>query len=181
MKLLEKIKEVFGKEHIEKCLSTTNEVIFFVLEQKKGQNAEVASEVEDEDIAFKVLNPQKKTLYFLAIDGGLIPSHNYEGTRADFALFSQDKFCLVELKTDSTSSSRVKKNIKKAYTQIKATLDYLKQEGIDTSAYTLEAYIVLPNGLHQAMRAPSETEDRFVEFTEEYNGSLFEKKNETEF
>lgn len=181
MKLLEKLKEVFGKEHIEKCLSTTSDVLFFVFEPKKGKNAEISSEVEDEDIAFKVTNPEKKTLYFLAIDGGLIPSHNYEGVRADFAIFSQDKFCLVELKTDSKSSNRVKKNIKKAYEQIKATLDYLEQEGIDTSNYNLEAYIVLPRGLHHAMRAPSEAEDRFVEFTEEYNGSLFEKKNETEF
>lgn len=178
--LIEKLKDAFGEKHIEQCLSSTKESLFFVFENEDTKKSEMQK--EELEKSFRVRNPQQKVVYLLAIDEGLVPTENYTEERCDFALFSSDKICFVELKLNATSQRRIRENIKKGYSQIIKTLKLLSENDIDLSNYQLEAYIVSPEELRQAiLRAPAESNAREAKFEKLYGGKLFDKKNETEF
>jgi hypothetical protein len=181
--LIEKLKNAFGEEHVRACLTSTTDALFFVFDTAEGGKSEIALTADDEDKVFKVHNPSQKEVYFLAIDEGLIPTENYKGKRPDFALFSEKKVCLVELKANMTSYKKVKRNIKQALEeQIIPVLNYLKDEGINFSDYDFEVYVVIPSDLYRkGMRAPAEANLRAIQFDEDYGGRFFEDKNETEF
>ena len=87
---------------------------------------------------FTVKNPTERDIHFLAIDHCLFLSDN--SSRCDFAVFDDETFCLVEIKTASLGQRRNQRI--KAEDQLKESVLFFRDK-IEDPEKTIEAYVCL--------------------------------------
>jgi len=118
---------------------------------------------------FKVLNPRKKEIGFIAVDECLFSSS--DGSRADCAIYDKDSYCLIELK--DCKLKRIPANRRKAKKQLIASLEFL-QENIKITK-KLEAYICVTCTKENktTMIPRADNQEAKAEFEEFYNTKLF--------
>ncbi len=95
---------------------------------------------------FKILNPAKKDLYLLSVDGCWFDSS--DKSRCDGIVFDDKELCFFELKLNSTSTKnkRRKENFKKAISQLETTINYTKKSFLDKKVmikHKMEAFICM--------------------------------------
>ena len=113
-----------------------NCAVFFVFDDENG--SKIVN--EESEKTFKVSNENALRVYFLPIDNALItgkdsfPVFQEDGQnsnpRCDFALFTENALCLVELKMNMTTDSELSKSSKaeEALKQLWNTLDFILSE-----------------------------------------------------
>jgi ferredoxin len=117
--LEQQITSVFEKCIPNNCLETTDLDIFEVLDEGKSKI------VPESQGQFKIINPNKEPLYFLAIDKCIFFDEK-DPKRCDFAIFSEDIFVFVELKECKGKNRR--ENAGKAIKQLEETLKQFKNK-----------------------------------------------------
>lgn len=135
-------------------------------------------EAEIERSFFSIYNPNLKPVYLWAIDGCFMRTS--DEMRCDCSLFTESEFCFVEFKLNASTAtlSGIKKNRRKAYKQLKTTVNLLFNaltlKNLTLGDVTLEAYICTP-----PVWPSNDTslDSERIEFLEHYGVSLFEKNN----
>lgn len=177
---------IFGQTRVSTCLSTSvKHKEFLVADDEETSQSYIVPEENSsilEEECFKILNPQSKEIKVLSIDACfLIPEYGYNEQKCDCAIFSNDKFCFVELKTNASSRKKITDNIKKAIKQLGKTINYFDDNNIDFTEYELEAYVVLKPRLYRTSPAAlTSKQERRRRFFDEFEVDLFEDK-ETKF
>ncbi len=131
------LAQIFDKERFAEYCQTQNNAIFYVLDQDKEYSKIV---FEESDKTFEVKNENALSIHFLPIDNALITAQDKfpifqedgqnKNPRCDFALFTENVLCLVELKMNMTSENERSKSNKAedAVKQIWNTLDFILSE-----------------------------------------------------
>lgn len=180
--MLDRIKAKFGEQRTNNCLSSESKTEFYVTENDTTNQSYIVLQSEksiDLDRCLIVKNPLQKNINHISIDGCfLTEQHGYSGEKCDFVVFDDEKFCFVELKTKAVSKKNTRKNLKKARSQLGATINYFDDNEIDFSQHSLEAYIVFENKLYPTDQAS--VKERRKSFFDKYEVDLFEE-SELEF
>lgn len=129
------LAKIFESRNFATYCQTQNHTIFFVLDQESTYSKII---FEENDKTFKVSNENALSIHFLPIDNTLITAqdnfHTFvedgKAPRCDFALFTENMLCLVELKMNMTTDSEFSKSSKAedAIKQIWNTLDFILLE-----------------------------------------------------
>lgn len=179
--MLEILQEIFSLQRVRDCLSTDERSRFLIEENETTNVSQIIVQGVDPNHPEKCLivnNPNQDTINHISIDGCfLTPETEYFGEKCDLAVFNNEKFCFVELKTNAYSSSNVGNNLRKARRQLGATINYFDNEGVDFSNHNLEAIIVLRNNLYPSNQAGINERRRW--FYDEYEVDLFERREIT--
>ena len=132
------IANAFPEKVQNQCLEvqTTQEFHIYDTDEGKSKICE-----NNEPIHFSVMNPNGKSISFLAIDKCLF-SDEEDQKRCDCALFDDSTFCFVEIKTGMGSLSTLKVYRKNAREQLLKTIAYFKQR-INFDNFQIEAYIAV--------------------------------------
>jgi hypothetical protein len=123
---------------------------------------------------FNVINA--KIVGFVPIDGkkGLL---GFGDSHCDFVFFDENDFCFVEFKLNATSEEEraIRKNVKKATDQLKATISWFNYKlSKNYAGLNKEAYVCTPEFYPKF----SATWGGFMtEFLEDYQTDLFQIKN----
>jgi len=180
--MIDEIKNIFGEQRTNNCLSVENRVEFLIAEDEATNRSYIVPNSQKNislDECLIVKNPLQKEVSHLSIDACfLTQQHGYSGEKCDFIAFADEKFCFVELKSNATSKKKTRENLKKARNQLGATIDYFDDNNLDFSEYTLEAYIVLKSKLYPTDQAS--IKERRKKFFDKYEVDLFEE-SEVEF
>jgi hypothetical protein len=155
--------------NIDDCLETLNKQHFFIQDDVKNQPAFI----KELDGQFEVYNPTQKEINFLKIDDCLEFDKNSQ--KCDCAVFDDDTFCFIELKTmtsDKTSTKNKRRKI--AQNQLKYTIKNFKDNEIVKNK-TLEAYVSITCMQDDRLvKIPNiQNQDTILEFEEEYKTALF--------
>ena len=126
----------------------------------------------DENKIFSIKNA--RTVCFIPIDGknGLLGGIS----NCDFVFWNKKDFCFVELKLNATiiEDRPIRKNRKKAISQLKNTIDFFDSKlGKDYSDLNLQAYVATPDVYPRENTAWQSLK---VEFLEEVGIDLFENR-----
>jgi hypothetical protein len=124
---------------------------------------------EEESIHFKVLNPNQKEVHFLAIDKCILYDDAKE--HCDFAVFDDATFSFVEIKARHPEHKRRNQDKKKACRQLKETIGYFVEKGINFEKINLEAIICLTSEVTHPV-ANSESQNAVAEFLFSFNAKL---------
>jgi hypothetical protein len=125
---------------------------------------------------FNVINA--KIVGFIPIDGkkGLL---GFGDSHCDFVFFDENDFCFVEFKLNATSEEEraIRKNVKKATDQLKATISCFDVKlAKNYAGLNKEAYVCTPESYPRF----SATWGGFMnEFLEDYQTDLFQITNKT--
>lgn len=131
------------------------------------------------DACFSVINEYSDDIYFIPIDGknGLF---GFGNSNCDAIIFNKEYFCFLEFKLNATSTKEraIRKNRKKAISQLSKTINYFDEKlEKDYCGLYLEAFVSTPTTYPRKDTAWMDLE---VQFLEEYGIPLFET-NEKEF
>lgn len=167
------------------CIETRTETIFWIDEYsseetipKKIRGKSFVLIETDDELLFTVKNPNRKDIYFLAIDQGIFDgTKKYELGRCDFALFDDARFCFIENKK-VTLKHRGKERLE-AYKQLKEIILKFK-EHLDFGHYQIEAQLSFKSNRKIYPRETSSNQDIVKEFDDELAVALFEN-NDIEF
>ena len=99
----------------------------------------------------------------------------FKASYCDTIIFDNNYFCFLEFKLNATSVEirAIRKNRKKAISQLSNTIDYFDNKlDKDYSGLNLEAFVVTPRTYPRKDTAWSNFE---IEFLEKYGIPLFEK------
>jgi len=107
---------------IEDCTKNISLKNFFI----KDDESSKISIIVQENGQFKVINKTSENINFLAIDGCMYSSS--DASRCDCAVFDDNVFCFIELKTCKIKSRNV--NRAKADKQLKETIIKFKNENL---------------------------------------------------
>lgn len=179
--MVEQLKEIFGSIRTDSCISSDDREKFYITENERTACSYIVDKNEkcELDECFIIRNISKKQIHHLSVDACfLTPEYGYEGSKCDFAVFDNEKFCFVELKTNAYSEKRVESTLKIARKQLITTINYFKEKEVDFSEYSLEAYIVLKDNLYPNTSADKQR--RKINFYDKCEVELFEE-SETEF
>jgi len=127
---------------------------------------------------FAINNTNRKPIHLWAIDGCFMGPA--DTIRCDCSLFTESEFCFVEFKLNASTStpSGIKKNRRKAYKQLKATINLLFNaltlKNLTFGNVIFEAYICTPPVWPSK---DTSLDSERIEFLEHYGVSLFEKNN----
>ncbi|MCF8374548.1 MAG: hypothetical protein K9H64_23215 [Bacteroidales bacterium] len=132
----------------------------------------------DPDKCFSIKNQNNEEIFFIPIDGkdGLL---GFGESYCDATIFSKKYFCFLEFKFNATSITdrAIRKNRKKAISQLSNTIDYFDIKlNRNYSGLSLEAYVSTPPKYPRKDTAWVNFE---VEFLEEYGMPLFETNEKT--
>lgn len=124
----------------EKCLKILNDQQFGICDPDDvTKKTPCHIQVDQNGIThFKVENPTERDIHFLAVDHCLFLSDN--SSRCDFAVFDDETFCLVEIKTASLGQRRNQRI--KAEDQLKESVLFFRDK-IKDPEKTIEAYVCL--------------------------------------
>lgn len=124
---------------------------------------------EEQPAHFKVLNANRKEVHFLAIDKCILYDDAKE--HCDFAVFDDATFSFVEIKVRHPEHKRRNQDKKKACRQLKETIAYFQEKGIDFQDINLEAIICLTSEETHPV-ANSESQNAVAEFLFSFNAKL---------
>ena len=166
--MLNSLKEKFPHLEEKKCLEFLNEEYFEIIDDDEDKKAYIVRE----NGQFKVLNPAKKEIVFLAIDECLFDSS--DSSRADCAVFDEKVIAFIELK--HCKPKKISTHRRKAKTQLATIIDFFQRNIVLDRE--LEAYICVTcfddEGVRIELPRASNLEAQ-LEFEEEYNTPLFYK------
>ena len=180
--MVEKLRDKFGEERVNNCLSSDNREYFLVAEDDSTNQSYIVPSTEtsiDVDKCVEIQNPSSNEINHISIDGCFLTSqYGYEDEKCDLIVFDDSKFCFVELKSNAESQKQTSKNLRKARNQLGKTINFFDNNGLDFTTHNLEAYIILKNRLYPTDQAS--IKERRKKFFDEYEVDLFEK-SEIEF
>ena len=131
-----------------------------------------STKIINENGQFKIINNTNKNLSFLKIDNCV--GFDEDTQKCDCAIFNDDVFCFIELKTMTSDKQNLKtKRRKKAEEQLKYTIISFKDEELIQNK-TLEAYVSITcfknENLIPVPLTPNQ--DKILEFKEDFNVKL---------
>jgi len=159
-------------DRVKESYRFSKQELFYIIEENTGTSAVAEYEVDKK--AFCIINPHRKTIHFLPIDGkqGVLA---YDDSYCDALIFDNTIASFLEFKLNATSTEEraIRKNRKKAISQLKNTIAFFDQKlNNDYKGLALEAIVVTPETYP---RADTSWSDMSIEFLEETGISLFEK------
>ncbi len=117
------------------CL-TIEKRLAFEIEDPEG---ELPCRLVESGGQFRVMNPQAKSIHFLAVDFCFLGTS--DKAKPDCALFDEKVLKLVELKDTKTNGRAIAR--KKAIVQLASYYSVMQDKGMDLSDYRVEAIIAL--------------------------------------
>jgi len=174
MNNLEKLNQNLHKvkSNINDFIQKNTEDLFYIIDIQGL--SKIYDSCIDESECFKVINVENSNIFFIPIDGkdGLL---GFKASYCDTIIFDNNYFCFLEFKLNATSVEirAIRKNRKKAISQLSNTIDYFDNKlDKDYSGLNLEAFVVTPRTYPRKDTAWSNFE---IEFLEKYGIPLFEK------
>lgn len=137
--VLNRIKTAFPKTEANTCLQTLADSEFYIYDHETEGKCYTHKDVVG-IIHFTVENSSTNPVYFLAIDKCLL-ADNDRTKRCDCAVFDDQTFCFIEIKTTSSMTQR-KKLRREAKNQLKIAISLFREHNVFTTEY-LEAYVCL--------------------------------------
>jgi hypothetical protein len=159
----EAIESAFPQVITGLCLQTETRSAFYIYDSEVEPRRCYISEKETEKIHFTVYNPASAEVVFLAIDKCIFDDQG--PARCDFALFTDSKFCFVEIKDVKTRGRRRARL--QAKDQLISTIDQFIQRGVSFNNQELMAIVcfvkkeLYPSISAQYIDTLVEFEDRF--------------------
>ena len=168
--LLEELKKI---DRVEDCHDTSSAEHFFIVEEEKSGTSVIVEQVDENEVFFSVINPNKEVINFIPIDGknGML---KYDGSYCDAVIFENRFFTFLEFKLNPTSSVEraVRRNRKKAVQQLLNTIAFFDEKLVrNYQDLTLEAIIATPDIYP---RKDTAWDSIAIEFLEEYGIPLYE-------
>lgn len=172
--MIELINEAYANCNLNHCLEVENSQSFIVVDTTGGRS-EIFRESELPPFPYLTIkNPNEKNINFLAIDECIYFSA--DGKKCDCAVFDENRFCFVEIKSGMGKSRRHKKQ--EAAEQLKNAIRLFKNN-IDFSSYEIEAILCV--GFKTSFpRIKASSIYLSKDFQDSLNAELFEG-NEIEF
>jgi len=169
--LLEELKNI---DRVEDCYETSSAERFFIVEEEKSGTSVIVEQVDENDVFFSVINPNKEAINFIPIDGkdGIL---RYDGSYCDVVIFEDHFFSFLEFKLNVTSSAEraIRQNRKKAAQQLVNTIEFFDEKlARNYQGLTLEAIIATPDDIYP--RRDTAWDSIAIEFLEEYGIPLYE-------
>jgi hypothetical protein len=162
------IETIFPQSRTGKCIET-EKGDFQVFDSETEPKRCYVRRSEEEPVHFKVLNPNRKEIHFLAIDKCILYDDAKE--HCDFAVFNQEAFSFVEIKARHPEHKRRNQDKKKACGQLKQTIGYFVEKGISFENVNLEAIVCLTSEETHPV-ANSESQNAVAEFLFSFNAKL---------
>lgn len=132
------IKEAFPQTETNNCLQTLTDTKFHIYDHETKKRCYVQNDPNGVK-HFTVENADGRSIHFLAVDKCLLTDAELT-QRCDCAVFDEQTFCFVEIKTTSSMTQR-KKLRRDAKDQLKAAIAYFRNN-VDYAAVQVEAYAV---------------------------------------
>lgn len=160
------------------CLSSNNSEVFFIDDSKAHKKCIIFDSVVNEGEFVKIINPNKKIIFLLALDGCFF-GEGKSPKRCDCIFFDDATFCFAELKLEALSNyeDTITKNREEAVRQLRTTIEFfnsrLKNDYLD---FLKEAYVCTPPHYPQKNTALSETA---IIFSDEFGVTFFEANEKT--
>ena len=137
--MLDSIKAAFPRTEVKACLQTLTDSEFHIYDHETEKRCYV--QVNLEGIKhFTVKNADKRSVHFLAIDKCLLMDDE-RTQRCDCAVFDDQTFCFIEIKTTSSMTQR-KKLRREAKNQLKAAINFFRNK-VAFDSIQIEAYVSL--------------------------------------
>ena len=158
-------------ENIDDCLELVLQKHFFIQDEDGSSSAFI----KYDNGQFEVKNDTDNNISFMKIDSCLEFKENYQ--KCDCAIFNDDVFCFIELKTLESDKSTIKsKRRKKAENQLQYTIENFQDEDIIKNK-KLEAYVSLTcNRDDKLTEIPNiSNKDKELEFIEDFKTRLYYK------
>ena len=140
------LKTVLKDRNIKPCLSLKDSSIFYIDDSTEQKKCIILDEVENASEFLKIINPNKKTLFLLAVDGCFF-GDGKPPKRCDCIFFDDIIFCFAELKFKSFTEhlDNIENNRKDAITQLLLTIDFFdKRLNNNYLNFNKEAYVCTP-------------------------------------
>lgn len=168
--LLEELKNI---DRVEDCHDTSSAEHFFIVEEAKSGTSIIVEQVDENDVSFSVINPNKEVINFIPIDGknGML---RYDDSYCDAVIFENTLFTFLEFKLNATSAAEraVRRNRKKAVQQLLNTIQFFDEKlARNYQGLTLEAIIATPNVYP---RKDTAWDSIAIKFLEEHGIPLYE-------
>jgi hypothetical protein len=133
------IKLAFPQTEINGCLQTLTDAKFHIYDHETEKRCYVHTETEGIK-HFTVENMDGRPVHFLAIDKCMLADDKLT-QRCDCAIFDEQTFCFIEIKTTSSMTQR-KKLRREAKNQLKAVIAYFRENNAFVP-HSIEAYVSL--------------------------------------
>lgn len=150
------------------CIETSEETNLYIVDNDENHRSEFIAQEDPDEKHFHAINKENKKIFLLSIDHALIDSH--KGGIADCALFDTDLFCFIEFKSNAEGNNlkAIKRNYKKAISQLESTLDLFKTEIKKADADLLATVEVICHIVVSAKfpRASSTEQNYSIQFAE---------------
>jgi len=177
--IIAQLEVVFKGRAITNCISFEKSKLFYIDDNKLAGKCLILNNLtfskEDEQKYLKIINENENKIALWAIDGCFISSGQSQ-KRCDCIFFDKYDFCFAEFKLNATSLNpkTVKKNREDALSQLKSTIQLvkngIKEKGHTFLGYNLEAYLCTP------INYPNKNDpNAAVEFLEDYGVKLYEQ------
>jgi hypothetical protein len=139
--VLDAIKIAFPQAEINDCLQTPPGATFHIYDHETAKRCYVHNDSEGIK-HFTIINGDNRLIHFLAIDKCLLIDSD-ENPRCDCAVFDEQTFCFIEIKTTSSENERRRTKFRrKAINQLKATIAFF-QGHVAFDSTQIEAYVTL--------------------------------------
>lgn len=141
--MLDAIKAAFPQIEVNACLQTLTESEFHIYDHETEKRCYI--QIDQEGTRhFTVKNTDGRSVHFLAIDKCLLTDDELT-QRCDCAVFDDQTFCFIEIKTTSSMTQR-KELRRKAKNQLKAAIAFFRNK-VAFDSVQIEAYVCLLTGL----------------------------------
>lgn len=175
--MVAQLREVFTTTPVDKCLDHDDGERFYILEDDTLSKSIIEEYLILND-GFLIINPNKKTVYLLAVDNCFLEYlDEYEGKRCDCIVFDDHYFCFVELKLNVSEPRQVTKRLREARKQLGNVIEFFRETfdkaSRDFFGFEMEAYVVMRQNVYPKSRASRVSV--FVEFLDKYGVKLLEK------
>ena len=175
--MIEQIANAFPHSGANKCHEIQKGAEFHIYDSDEGKSKICENE---EPHHFSVVNPNEKSISFLAIDKCLISDSERGMGRCDCAVFDDSTFCFVEIKAITTENANsIDAHRKKSRDQLLNTIRRFKSV-LNFHNFQIEAFIAIGPAntptLQKALTTDLNTKVKFEEI-----GAIFYKGNVKRF
>ena len=161
--MIDALKEVFPQIQKNSCLELLNNS-FEVYDCEDEKRCYIC----EQDGHFKILNPSKQEIGFLAVDKCLF-SDNDKFKKCDCIIFNEETICFIEIK--ECKPKRRKNHKSNAIKQLKSTIDIFQNKiNMDRK---IEAYLCVGCSAVRPSRTAS-SKNAQAEFLRDFNALLFD-------
>lgn len=137
--VLDTIKDAFPQTGVKGCLQTLTDSEFHIHDHETEKRCYIQVDLEGVK-HFTVRNTDSRSVHFLAIDKCLLMDDERR-QRCDCAVFDNQTFCFIEIKTTSSMTQR-KKLRREAKNQLKAAIAFFRNK-VAFDSTQIEAYVCL--------------------------------------